>query len=54
MQALLPTVRAIDLGRIIQFLIYAGKGRKIDDGVPAKRLPKLCQNVDRQEVGRVI
>ena len=54
MQALLPTVRTIDLGRIIQFLIYAGKGRQIDDGVPAKRLPKLCQNVDRQEVGRVI
>lgn len=29
MQALLPTVRTIDLGRIIQFLIYAGKGRQM-------------------------
>ena len=50
MANLLPLARAVDGGRLIQFLIEAGQRSQIDDGVVARILPHVAEHEDEGPV----
>ena len=47
---LLPAVGAVDLGGFVHLLVQAGDGGKVDDGVPAHRLPQIEQGLGDPDV----